>query len=189
MAPKWQAFVTPSSKAFVFPNGLKVRTMWELKKALLNLPEDVVNHHLKGKSNDIGVWVKEAVEDSELAEKLLEQTHRWGMIVALERQMMRTLDLPAYLANRWLREVEQKFTFLSGEEAGSLEELAHAIGKVESDVIGYHGERQPGDIAVWVHDIVGDYELAEMMDETVGKLQLQQFVEDRLVMLEDAREC
>jgi hypothetical protein len=185
LTPKWQAYVTPKEKSFVFSNGVGVRSLWELKQALLTLPEDVVNNHLQNE-NDIAVWVEFVIGDKELAEEMKSNKHRWGMIVALERQMMRTLSLPSYVAKRWLTPVENGFTFSSGEQVKSLSELKDALAKVSDEVIAFHQERMPNDISVWAMDVVGDYELADLLQEASSRLQMLRFVEDHVDMLEEA---
>ena len=186
LAPKWLAYVTTENEKFVFVNGLRVKSMWELKQALLVLPEEVIRHHVTEERNDIATWVKDVIGDKELAKGLQKQTHRWGLIVALERQMMRTVKLPGYVAQRWLAPAKAPFTFASGETAGSLEELVKALKKVSDEVVSFHKERQPNDIAVWVQDTIGDYELAEMVEEATGRWQMERYVDDHVAMLKEA---
>ncbi len=188
VAPKWRAYVTPSESAFAFANGIKVASMWELKQALLTLPEDVVVAHVGSKSNDIADWVEKIVGDGELAEEMRKYNHRWGLIVALERQMMRTLDLPNFVAKRWLAKAHNKFSFVSGEQVASLEELAKTLAKVSDETVTFHCERHPNDMAMWVVDIIGDYELAEMLTEATSREQMLRYVEDHLEMLKEAAE-
>lgn len=190
LAPKWQAYVTPMMAYFKFNNGIAVGSMWELKQALLEIPEDVVLEHVGGGRHDIADWVEQVVGDEELARELRGYEHRWGLLVALERQMMRSLSLPAYVAKRWLATVDHPFVFRSGEKVASLEELKNRLGEVNDEVVAFHGERQPNDIAVWVADIVGDYELADLLAEASSRAQMEQFVSDHLEMLyEAALEC
>lgn len=188
LAPKWQAYVTPSEKGFVFANGLRVLSLWELKRALLELPEDLVLAHVSDGKNHVADWVENVVGDKELGEELRKQSHRWGMIVALERQMMRTLNLPDYVAARWLAKTEQPFTFASGEKVYDLEKLAEVLADVSEEVVAFHKERRPNDIAVWVGDMVGDFELAALLEEASGRWQMQRFVEDHVAMLKEASE-
>lgn len=186
LAPKWQAYVTPRDKYFAFVDGTTVGSLWALKQALLKLPEDVINHHLREDGNDIANWVAFSVGDKELAKELERYNHRWGLVVALERQLMRTLNLPAYLAERWLSSVEQKFTFSSGETVANLVELRDVLANVSDDVVAFHQERSPNDISVWVSDVIGDYELGDLLDEAASRVQMQRFVSDHVEMLQEA---
>ena len=186
--PKWQAFVTPESKAFVFSNGYKVRSIWELKQALATLPEDEVRKYVNPETNSIADWVQDTVKDEELADALRKYDHRWGLIVALERQMMRTMNLPHYVALRWLGKAEYDFTFVSGEKVHTLEELAQSLGKVTDETVQFHMERVPNDISRWVTEVVGDYILGEILEEASNRDQMRRFVEDHLVMLKEASE-
>lgn len=188
LAPKWRAYVTPGDQAFVFSNGIKVASFWELKQALLTLPEDVVNHHVREGQNDIANWVEAVVGDKDMAEEMRKYNHRWGLIVALERQMMRTLELPSYVAKRWLRKASSSFVFSSGEEVKSIEELGQILDKLTDETISFHCERYPNDMAVWMVDVVGDYELAELLNEATSRMQMKRFVDDHLEMLKEAAE-
>lgn len=187
LTPKWQAYVTPSDKGFSFPNGISCRSLWELKQALLSLPEDLILHHLDNR-NDFADWVENVVGDFDLAEEMRKYQHRWGLIVAMERQLMRSVSLPDYVAKRWLSKAYAPFTFVSGENVSSLEELASVLLKVSDDVVSFHSERNPNDISVWVADVIGDYELADMLEDASSRSQMQRFVEDHIAELKEAAE-
>lgn len=186
LAPKWQAYVTPKIKNFNFSDGTQVSSLWSLKQALLRLPEDVIQHHVRSDSNDIANWIEHSVGDTDLAAELKKYNHRWGLIVALERQMMRTQNLPSYLAQRWLAQTDHVFNFSSGQSVSSLYELRDTLEHVDDQVIAFHKERDPNDISVWVSDIVGDYELGDLVNEANSKIQMQRFVADHIEMLEEA---
>lgn len=183
-SPKWQAYVTPEEDAFDFGNGERVRSLLELKEALANLPEDVIERHVVPE-NHIAQWVRDKVGDEKLSDVLEDQKHRWGLVVALERQMMRTMNLPHYLAQRWLSESRYPFGFKDGQEVKSLEELANVLDSVSDETVQFHMERSPNDIAKWVHDVVGDYELAENLAEAQHREQMHRMVVDHLEMLHE----
>ena len=189
LAAKWQARVTPSSAAFRFNNGVLVNNLWELKQALRIVREDIIAEHVHEGRNDIATWVEETVEDKDLADELRKTTSRWGLIVALERQMMRTVNLPYYAAARWLKKVELPFYFFDGKQAASIEELKAALEKVDDQVVNFHLEREPNDIAKWVEDVIGDYQLAAVLTESTSRQQMIVFIEDHLVMLREALSC
>lgn len=189
LAPKWQAYVTPSDSAFVFADGTKVKSLWGLKQALLKLPEDVISHHLREDANDIAAWVGSVVGDKALSEELSKYRYRWGLIVALERQLMRTLNLPSYVAKRWLAEVKLSFKFQSGEEVKSLSQLAEVLTEISEETFAFHLERDPNDISVWVTDVIGDYELGQLLNEAESKSQMHRFVSDHVAMLEEATQA
>ncbi len=184
--PKWQAYVVPATLAFAFHNGPVIHSLFELKQALTSVSDESFNHHLLDGRHDIADWVNHIIGDKDLADVLKAQTHRWGMVVALERQQMRTLNFPPYLAKRWLKTAISPFIFSNGQQAHTLQELADALNSVPDDVIDFHFQRVPNDIAAWVAESVGDYELAEMLAEAANRIQLHQLVADRVVMLQDA---
>lgn len=186
LAPKWQAYVTPKDTAFVFQDGTSVGSLWTLKQALLRLPEDVIMHHVRTDANDIATWIENVIGDKTLSTEISKYNHRWGMIVALERHLMRTQALPDYVADRWLSKTTSPFTFQSGVQVSTLEELSKALLEVSDEVVNFHKERQPNDISVWVSDVVGDYELGELLDEASSRIQMQRFVSDHVEMLKEA---
>jgi hypothetical protein len=124
--------------------------------------------------------------DVELAAEMRRYNHRWGLIVALERQMMRTLSLPPYVASRWLASTETDFTFVSGQVIHSLEELSKVLKEVSDDTIAFHRERTPNDISKWVMDIIGYYKVAELIEESGNRMQMVHFLDDHIQMLKDA---
>lgn len=184
--PKWQAYVTPESKAFVFASGRKVRSLYELKNGLTEESEDIILNHLKNGSNDLADWVEHTIGDSDLANEMRHYNHRWGLIVALERQMMRSLSLPAYVAKRWLASTNIPFTFVSGKIVHSIEELSKTLKEESDDTISFHRERVPNDISKWMMDIIGDYQLSELLEEANNRMQMIHFLDDHLQMLSDA---
>lgn len=166
-----------------------VYNLWELKQALRIVREDVIAEHVHDNRNDIAAWVESVVGDAKLAKELQKTTSRWGLIVALERQMMRTVNLPFYVASRWLSTVEIPFHFVDGKTANSMESLKQALDQVEDSVVEFHLERDPNDIAKWVNDIIGDYQLAEILAESFNRQTMLDAVSDHLVMLQDALHC
>jgi len=189
LAPKWQARVVPSKNAFTFKNGVVVNTIWELKQALRIIREDIIAEHVNKDKHELADWIEHQVGDDKLASDIRKTTHRWGMIVALERQMMRTLSLPRYVAQRWLSKVEYPFYFVDGTSCDSLESLKKALEKVTDETVLFHLERDPNDIAKWVDDIIGDYVIAGILSEATNRTQMLTFVSDHLIMLEEALTC
>ncbi len=189
LTAKWQARVIPSSAAFKFNNGVLVNNLWELKQALRIVREDIIAEHVHEGKNDLADWVENTVKDPTLANELRKTTTRWGLIVALERQMMRTVNMPYYIAERWLQATEYPFYFVDGTKAASLYEMKEALDKVDDRTVEFHLERDPNDIAKWVNDVIGDYQLASVLVESTNRLQMLTFVSDHLEMLEDAMKC
>jgi len=111
------------------------------------------------------------------------------MIVALERQMMRTLNLPHNVAQRWLGTVEWAFHFKDGFKAESLASLKKALETVSDETVEFHLERDPNDVSKWVNDIIGDYQLSEILVEATNRQQMLSYVTDHIEMLEHALTC
>lgn len=184
LAPKWRAYVTPYQSGFHFSNGLTVRSLWELKQALLTFHEDVINEHVGEDKNQIADWVENIIGDKELADLLRKYNQRWGLVVALERHMMRSLNLPDYVASRWLNEVEKPFEFVSGERVKSLKNLRDVVSGISEDSLKFHYQRYPNDLSFWLADVVGDYYLAESLEEVNSKDLMIKVIEDHVEMLE-----
>lgn len=189
LSAKWQARVIPSKNAFKFNNGVMVHNLWELKQALRIVREDIIAEHVHEGKNDIADWVEYQINDIDLANNLRKVTSRWALIVALERQMMRTVNLPWYVAARWLDKTLYPFLFQDDKRAASLYELRDVLKSTSDEVVEFHLEREPNDIAKWVDDVVGDYQLAAVLAESTNRLQMLTFVEDHLAMLEEAVTC
>jgi len=183
--PKWQAYVTPDSKAYNFASGRKVKSLYDLKVALTEEPEDIIQACISP-DNTIATWVNNVIQDTELANELYKTNHRWGMIVALERHMMRSLSLPYYVAKRWLSVTTTPFTFVSGQQVNSLESLVEVLKQVSDETVMFHRERVPNDVSKWIMDIIGDYQIAEMMEEASSRTQMLHFLEDHVEMLKES---
>jgi hypothetical protein len=181
---KWQARITESENQFVFSNGLHIASLFELKQALVVLPDDVINPHT-GDDHHIASWIEHVVGNRRLAQALVDQHNRWGLIVTLERQQMRTLNLPDHIARYWLRQVSVPFTFTNGATVDSLTTLKDSLQNTDESVIDFHLERVPNDISSWVGNSVGDFELAELLEESSNGPQMYRFTEDHLAKLQE----
>jgi len=102
--------------------------------------------------------------------------------------MMRTLNLPDYVARNWLEGAYKEFSLSNGESVKGLEDLAGVLGAVSDEAVKFHLERVPNDIARWVLEVVGDYLLAELIEESSNRGQMQRFVSDHVEMLKEAAE-
>jgi len=185
-SPKWQARITDSQKQFQFSDGLVVTSLWELKKTLTEIPDNILIDHIKPDNNHIANWIEFVIQDTELASIIKQQTNRWGIIVNLERQMMRTLNLPPYVAKRWLSYTPNAFTFQSGQNVNSIADLKNTLEAVSDQVVEFHLQRTPNDITRWLLDIIGDYILAEYIEDSPNRQQMFNCVSDHMQMLEDA---
>jgi hypothetical protein len=184
--PKWQAYVTPDSSAFSFSSGRRIKSVYDLKVALTEESEDIISNHLKDGRNDMADWVDSVIGDHDLASDMRRYNHRWGLIVAVERRMMRTLSLPDYVAKRWLKTSEIPFTFVSGQTIHSIQDLAKVMSEISDETVTFHRERVPNDISKWIMDIIGDYQLAELLEEATNRTQMIHFLEDHIGMLTEA---
>jgi hypothetical protein len=184
--PKWQAKIIPLDKQFHFLDGTVVSSIWELKLALTTVNDDCLSHHVSGQQNDLANWVEFVIGDYDLANALKKYTHRWGLIVALERQMMRTLNLPDYIASRWLSDAASPLVLSSGKSVSNLMGLRDVLEHESDDTVAFHLTREPNDFAQWILLSIGDYELAETVTEASNRLHLIHMISDHLDMLREA---
>lgn len=184
--PKWQAYITPEANMFVFTSGRKIKSLYDLKIALAEESEDVISQILNQENSPLSEWLEKKVGNEPLAKEFKTIRHRWGAIVALERHMMRSLSLPDYVAKRWLASQPISFTFVSGEEAHSLEDIARLLSELSDETIAFHRERTPNDISKWIMDIIGDYQAAELLEEATNRMQMHHFLTDHIEMVKEA---
>jgi hypothetical protein len=184
--PKWLAKIKPDYKVFWCADGTVIRSLLELKHALMVLPEEILAQHVSDKHNHLADWVDGAVWDHHLARLLRSNPQRWEMIVNLERHQMRTLNLPPYLAARWLSPVEEPFYLADGRYISSLVDLKHALMEVEEAVFDRHMNCVPNDFSNWVDGSIGDYQLAEILTESDKQKKLVIKLSDHLEMLHEA---
>ena len=184
--PKWQARIVQPDNHFRFIDEQVVSSLWELKSALHSISDEVLSAHVSQDKNDVADWVEHVILDTDLTKALRKHTNRWGLIVALERQMMRTLNLPPYVAKRWLSPSPSQINFNSGESAFSLEELASVLEQISDETVEYHQERVPNDISQWVLFNIGDFQLSDLLEEASNRSQMHRFTVDHIAMLKDA---
>lgn len=186
LTPKWQAEVKPAYKAFETANGVVIENLWQLKQALLDLPNEILSQHVGKDFNHFAEWIDKAVWDHDLAKELRGSNQRWGMVVILERHQMRTLNLPPYLAARWLEPTEETFYLANGQYLKSLDELKHSLMSMDDNLFEQHVQFSPNDFANWVLGSIGDNQLAEILSETDNRKKMLIRLSDHLEMLHEA---
>jgi hypothetical protein len=184
--PKWQAQVKPHYKSFWLADGTVVSNLWQLKHTLKTAPEHILNQHIHNQTNQLADWVDQAVWDHHLARLLKNQTHRWGMIVTLERHQMRTLNLPPYLAARWLTPVPESFYLADSRYLFSLTELKHALMELDNSLFKQHLQTVPNDFINWINNSIGNYLLSEILFDIIHQTKFLTRLSDHLEMLHQA---
>ena len=82
--PKWQAYVTDPTSEFIFLNGSKARSIFDLKREILLIDDEVFGHHFKRDRQDVVDWLKLSLGAHSLADCLIGITNRWKLLVELE---------------------------------------------------------------------------------------------------------
>lgn len=72
---------------FWLNNGSQIRNLYELSKALENMPEELFNHHVTGEKNDFAVWIDSVVGDKELANRVLAAKTSRVMSIHINRRI------------------------------------------------------------------------------------------------------
>ena len=55
---------------FKLEDGTQIKNLYELGKALEKMPKKIFDHHVSEEKNDFSSWVRDAIGDKELAEKM-----------------------------------------------------------------------------------------------------------------------
>lgn len=186
-APKWQAKIVDSAKQFHFNDQYHVTNLWELKRALREVDDEVLAPMIKDQ-NHIANWVESVINDQQLAELLRQNNTRWGMIVNLERHMMRSLYLPHYVAQRWLGPAVSSFDLADGTHINSIYELKQAFESHSDDDLKPYFQKIPSDFVLWAEGSLGDYILADLLSTAHNREQAITIIGDHLSMLEEARQ-
>jgi len=66
----------PDGKRFWCHDGMVVKNLKELKRALDDMSDETFHYHLAGGRNDFSKWVREVVGDEELANELSKASSR-----------------------------------------------------------------------------------------------------------------
>lgn len=162
--PKWLAQVD-IEMGFYFHDGPIVRSLLELRSSLLSVSDASFTYHVHDATNDVAVWVAEAVGDIPLGDILAATKHRWDMIIALEQYMQLLPTIPGYLAQRWLRNAGHKgFSFSHGWYVLSMTHLVEILDKASNEDIIPFWKHKPNDLSIWINEVLGDYELAKRLE-------------------------
>ena len=72
--------------SFRLADGRTIKNLAELNESLENMNDDVFNHHVNNERNDFSNWVKEVINDEELATRLLAARDKnTAQIIVLKR--------------------------------------------------------------------------------------------------------
>jgi len=74
---------------FNLHNGGVIRSVPGLHQAMLEMNQEIFNHHVNENKNDFATWVKEAVKDELLASKLFALKTKTGMTATLATWLQR----------------------------------------------------------------------------------------------------
>ena len=75
---------TDPKKYFWLSNGALIRNIFELADALRIMDDNIFNSHVSEQKNDFAKWVKNSLNNDNLAQKLSKTTSKREMIESLE---------------------------------------------------------------------------------------------------------
>lgn len=89
-------------------------------------------------------------------------------------------------AKNMLRNVqgEKEFFLHMGASIRNLKELSEALGIMSDDTFKHHVDKNKNDFANWVRGVIGDDELAKLMQKNRSKKGLYRKINKRLTLLE-----
>ncbi len=181
--PKWQAKLTDESKFFVCQDGTRIDSLIGLRETLMSASEETLNSMVSDDYNYLASWVADAIGDSTLAAELQSRTARWELLSALESHMIRNLALPSYLAGRWLRNGNSPFVINNLVRVNNLYEAKEMLEKDGNNELYVSLKHNKHDFINWVRYSVGDYMLADMIEETENIEKINSLVIDHVEML------
>jgi len=74
----------PSNKYFWLANGVVIKSLYDLSYALKTMDEEIYSKHVSEDKNDFATWIKEKLNNEELAKKLEKAKTKKEMISTLE---------------------------------------------------------------------------------------------------------
>ncbi|MBW2990745.1 hypothetical protein KY348_03505 [Candidatus Woesearchaeota archaeon] len=74
----------PKEHYFKLKNGQELKSLNDLRKALEYISDDEFNHHMNPEKNDFASWVKEALQNQELYEKIKDAKNKEELQEALQ---------------------------------------------------------------------------------------------------------
>jgi hypothetical protein len=89
------------------------------------------------------------------------------------------------VAKRMLGDVppEKVFWFPDRKELKNLSELEMALKQMSEETFGYHSNETKSDFSNWVRDVIGDGELAKLLQKSATRAQAAKYVGDRVAWL------
>jgi len=133
--------------------------------------------------NYLASWVADAIGDSTLAAELQSRTARWELLSALESHMIRNLALPSYLGSRWLRSANNAFVINDQVSITNLIEAKEMLERDGNNELYANIKHNKHDFVNWVRYSVGDYILADMIEETENIEKNNSLIIDHIQML------
>lgn len=67
---QWLEHEAPKEHYFRLVNGQELKSLNDLRKALTYMSDDEFGHHVNNEKNDFATWIKEALQNAELYEKI-----------------------------------------------------------------------------------------------------------------------
>jgi len=79
---------TSDDRQFFVNNGMMLRTLYELRDALMNMSDDTFTYHANEQKNDFSMWVKDIHQDYDLAINLLSAKNKNDAAMLLDKRIV-----------------------------------------------------------------------------------------------------
>ncbi|MFT4303847.1 MAG: hypothetical protein ACMXYG_04735 [Candidatus Woesearchaeota archaeon] len=81
----------PEGTEFVTRSGMKLKNLYELYDAILEMSDEDYNHHVNSSKNDFKNWIFHIVQDNKLAEQLVPLTDKKQILKVIEKRISRSV--------------------------------------------------------------------------------------------------
>ncbi|MBN1157151.1 hypothetical protein JXA85_06010 [Candidatus Woesearchaeota archaeon] len=98
----------PPEKAFYLKSGKYFRNLHELLDALTFMEDDVFSHHVNSEKNDFNNWIRGAVNDEMLADRIGNETERARIVEIIENRIEELENVERAFSGERKKEAEPK---------------------------------------------------------------------------------
>lgn len=90
------------------------------------------------------------------------------------------------IATKFLSNVPEnsKFWCTDGSVFSSLKQLRNALPNMKAETFSYHVNESKNDFSNWIHDAIGDTELASELKKTTDKRAIEKRIRERVKKLQ-----
>jgi mannitol/fructose-specific phosphotransferase system IIA component (Ntr-type) len=156
-------------------NGVVLKNLHDLIDILEIIDEETFNHHVTNDKNDFSAWIKDAIKDKNLAEKIKKAKTKEEMIEILETEPLVMenikLEYKKHLPPR------KYFWLANGVVIKSLYQLLDALKAMNNELFEKHVNEEKNDFSSWVKNTLKNNDLAERLEKAKTKEEMVDILE------------